>query len=364
MTWYTDRSRIVTGLQHCAMARYFRYHVRGLGVSSPGSYDQAFGLAIHKGLELLLQGGDPVSVSVRARTEFVKWYPLDDETSVLVGSMIHAWDKFVKPKLLEEFDIVSIEPEMVVELEHGIKFMFRPDLIVRHKQDGKLYLIDYKTIKAFYSDTVDRYRRDIQMSVYCAFASIALGEKVEGYYVQFLVKGQRKATYNVEEKAYSGPETSDSKLAYCYHREADPPITDEDWSPVFMIKAGNRRKKIGDAYKRKLITEAGLTPPEWVEKLRQEDVYDIFPLVGPYPSPSASEANMYIRMVVGEELRWKKRLESVAKDPGQVDYIIPRSFDCYKWGRACEFLEVCFGEKDISRMPVREPHHEAEKKSA
>lgn len=364
MVWYTDRSRIVTGLQHCQMARYYKYHVRGTGVTAPPSYDQALGIAIHEGLNQLVTKVPLAAAIALARAEFSKAHLMDKETNILIGSILAAWAKVMLPKMLEDFEVVHAEEDMKVELEQDIHYMFRPDMILRRKSDGKLGVHDFKTVKAFRPDyQIDQYKKDIQMAANCIFAATVCGEPIDHYYIHLLVKGSRKPTWDDAVGDYSGPETSDSKLVYCYHQDADPPITREDWSPTFMYRdSSGKRRRLGNQYKRKLITDAGLNSEEWVEKIDDKTLYSLFPILGPYDAPDVRAVEKYTRMVVGEEVRWQNRLKSIAANPAQLDYIVPRSFDCFKWNHPCEYMSTCFAGTDLAGMTPRVPHHVLENK--
>lgn len=64
-----------------------------------------------------------------------------------------------------EHEILAVEQEFRLEMD-GATILFRPDLVMRSKTDGQLYIVDHKTTSAFPANQRPEYDMDVQHLTY------------------------------------------------------------------------------------------------------------------------------------------------------------------------------------------------------
>jgi len=155
MTILTDRSRHLAGM-NCQRKRFIGYEVGGRGLQ-PLQTPQYFavGTAVHNIIE-----------DAWARSEGVSFTPMEEEAQqiVLDGEDLHqvvveqqalikaiglAYERVRLPKLQQEFKVVDIEPEILIDVGEGVALMTRPDLILQRHHDGAFIVNELKTTSGF-----------------------------------------------------------------------------------------------------------------------------------------------------------------------------------------------------------------------
>lgn len=257
----TDRSRIITH-QRCARARWLEYHEAGTGITSARKpLPLAVGGAVHAGLAILLreaQSGLPTlpdasqrldeaavkgaladfaqfalaldAEQAEARLDAAVYSPeqlaamrsdfdryLYAEQSALVEALVRAYARRRLRPLVEEFEVLEVEREgewtLADESDYTqrepddrveIRFMSRPDALLRERSSGQLLLLSFKTAASW--DV--RKARDIEHD----FQGLSEGVEVERRLVEWhrmLHNGSCETLSDVEAANEIGVESSD-----------------------------------------------------------------------------------------------------------------------------------------------------------
>jgi hypothetical protein len=182
---FTDRSRIVS-FQTCPRMRFLNYHSQNTGiVPSKLILALSTGTAIHAGVEYLFRYKDvekAVTQAIKEYSEEVmsKEIEIDEnnnqlyvynEQKALIEALIRIYWEIQYPKIVSEYEVVSIEEEInyplvkesfnstqviavgldkvdsepVVTPIEGITLMARPDLVLRDRSTGKLVVYSLKS---------------------------------------------------------------------------------------------------------------------------------------------------------------------------------------------------------------------------
>jgi hypothetical protein len=311
----------------------------------------------------------------------------------LIEGITWAWIHEGLPALLAEFEIVLVEHEAAKAMgcdcpaegdarweRHTITcdavfYMVRPDIILRRRSDGQLGNHDFKTEKQTSDYTVRRYVDSVQMASGSRVIEELLGEPVTHYYVHFLVKGERRASYVADLKDYSGPKRQQSHFCYVDYEPANPPLT------LATFGSGGRWYLKSPVWELELGSEK---PPGWtrmeyvVEMLGKQVRQDALLRIGPYPRQNFL-INGYFASVEPDERRWNERIWAVyeKRSAGMpltqaLDEEIVQSWDCVRFGKEhmCPYYKICHQEDGITAENVdgpggifepRIPHHEPER---
>ena len=261
--WWVDRSRYKLGLT-CQRKRELSYHWQGQGVDSAyRSEDLALGSAVHAGLEQMLAwkdggdeeqfalGGKPLyeSCANLARQTmlesaaagmayqddegFAQTLPevaqmLAEEQAALVYALVWTFGKRHLASLLERYEVVAVEPEICwlvgwvgdspikIKEEHedfevpfvdstAIVMMSRPDAVLRSREDGRLWVVSWKTTKMFSGESVEKLECDLQGLTEAMAVQSAYQEPVGGTFYTYLVKGSKTFSKDDGVKRYGTP---------------------------------------------------------------------------------------------------------------------------------------------------------------
>lgn len=202
----TRRSAIVQ-FQRCPRSRWWLYEYQGVGLEPiRQSIPLATGTAVHMGFALLLKGESiqtAVSTTLSEYDKVCESRGLDvsdleaysfvyREQRALIEALIRLSALRVVPKLLETYEILEVERHGEVLLTAAVDFGYRPDALMRHREDGDLYILSLKTVGQYTKLTEESFRVDMQgISEVWAREQDGLGEKVRGVQMVYLVKGKK-----------------------------------------------------------------------------------------------------------------------------------------------------------------------------
>lgn len=412
--WLTDRSRIQRGRIHCQRARYLEYHSGpcGCGIRRKAeSLPLATGGQIHdllaaiiqqrpdqeklralvlearadyvsrvtrRGLLELLDEGDPEQAMQRAELQRVV-----SEQGALIEAIGLAAGWYWIPKLLDEFDPVLVEQEIVLDLGRGIHLMLRPDLIARRKVGGGLVQIEFKT-HGGYADSAfwtKQWLHNVQLTLTKIGCSLHLKEDVGQAYIFGIDKGRR------EKEQATGLQKQWSPFLYAYHKPANPPFEAEDWQTRWKwVDEFGANHTLGKKYKREAtydyrfegLPEGVSLTAYWVSSMPQEEIERQRVILGPYQFLEHAQHGI-LRSLVEDELRWVEKLwaihqagevcgwqEGEESFQAELDTQVPQSWQCHQYGKDCPFLPICTREAGwedplgSGRYEVRRPHHQPE----
>ena len=192
---YFDRSRWETDI-NCRRQRYWQYEYRGLGIKLPShNWELGFGAAWHEGAKCLYLTGDIVAAVVAATTSLAP-YAEDlneqarSEANMLLEGLLRGWDRSTaKARLDAGYEIVDIERELLYTGERPFRFACRPDLILRHRESGKLAYVEFKTTSNIKAEWFRQWNRAPQLLATTLAVKEHYGESLEHAIVQPIYKG-------------------------------------------------------------------------------------------------------------------------------------------------------------------------------
>lgn len=184
----------------CPRRFYWTFCYQGTGVEPRITpIHLAVGLAVHKGMEFLMKER---SIEAALEGGVQEWaiasagHPPDlvDEGRALIKALLMAWNMVRRPAFEAEWEVISVEREGRVELAPGVTLQYRPDLVARSKEDGLLYVWNWKTRGSSRSDKdfTSEWKYDVQMWTEAQAVEKEIGEPVRGVVVEGLLKGSFK----------------------------------------------------------------------------------------------------------------------------------------------------------------------------
>jgi len=431
--WLVDRSRIQRGRIGCPRARYREYHSgpTGYGIRRRAqSLPLATGSQVHKILEALLRrsnsgpvedvraiirqavdayrsrcakrgflelAGQPTAevyagqfmdAAVRAETLRVV-----DEQSALIEAMGWALHLVWLPPILDEWEPVVVEQEMLLPLGGAsggaasggaTVLMQRHDAIMRRRSDGSLAQFEAKTVGGYIDAPFWRrqWEDSPQLMLAKIVAEAVLKEPVSFAYILALDKGKRS-----QEEA-SGLYKQWTPFLYPYYRPANPPMEEEEWRLSYKyVGEDGRNHTISKKHQRveswkfdfrdKPATEIS-NIEWWVRKMPPEYVMAQHEILGPYDFLNHSQDSI-LRALRADDARWQNGLwvlhevgeacgwnEADPRFVAALDELFPQSWNCHAYGKDCPYLPICRREPcwaaphEDERFELRRPHHQPE----
>jgi hypothetical protein len=384
--YLTDRSRIVTR-EGCERKRFLNYDfdIDGemVGVQKKSSSLPLLnGIEVHEAHARLLAGHDleEIVASMRERyRDTLALRPiltdedpkqLQVEQLALLEAMLRAFKRTWLPRILEDYDLVSIEKPMDWKLAPGLVQKLRFDVVLRRKGDGMLIILDYKTM-AYPSDSWSKkLERSRQTSLYILAAQELFQEPVEIAYLG-LIKGIY-AKDTAKASPWYGQRIQKTPYLYAYALMGSVGnVYETEWTN----KKGFQKIRTYEA------VPGGIE--EWVDWLwhnKRDKLQEMFVFNPPF-APTQREMQRVRELVVREELEYVARVRAyqamvrsangdehmLAKAQEFLDYVAApmREESCYQYGldHSCSYLDVCFNGGALERLledggfEARESHH-------
>lgn len=394
--FFTDRSRINTS-QTCPAKRWFQYHAgpegRGLVPSREGE-DLVLGRAVHAGMEVLLAGtveGESIDAVCQTAGEIAAnhfrreseaglemqdsqelWDILPEvaqtlrlEQGWLAYALVWAWGKRKLAKLLEEYEVLAIEPEInwpLGQLEDGrtAVMMSRPDAVLRRIVDGSLWTVSWKTAKRFDQTTLSKLECDTQTLTEGLAVQHWTGKPCRGTYYGYLVKGDKQADEELGAKRYA------SSLIRPYHRDAAQfggNLT--DFRAAYKWFDGTVNRTLGKGWSRVNIWD-WIEPLAWLEALERGEVQPEAgrdwlgeSIVEPMPQrfDRISATLWQVQALFGEE-QWATHPEFYSRSRHHQS--------CFNYSKTCTAFGVCWRGETVEdrllsgRWVPRTANHESE----
>lgn len=275
-------------------AKYYPSETGGLEAVSP-QLNLEIGSAVHLGIEAILKGMkyldwgsaefdqelSAVIVVAQAsydeKMESFEWEDSKAEGRAQVEAMISLFAYHQKGlrALLNLFEIIYIEPEVSVELGGELIFNSRPDLIVRSKEDGLYYTIDFKTASQFDERAKLQSGQDFQSILQPTVAGLFFDLPIVGEIRWNLIKGRKQKKF--EDGNFVGWESASYLIRpYVRLRMELELAWGEYWSCVEphengrkICNGGMRHKRVGDWQRADLWKLNGVSIREWVKEVCQ-----------------------------------------------------------------------------------------------
>jgi hypothetical protein len=227
-----DRSR-VEAREECPRLRFLGYDFDGDGLDSEeASLPLLSGIAMHAAFARLLAGQPLEAIVESVISDYVAeinargLYGLEvtktiiKEQSALLEGMLRVWAVVRMPIILDEYDVVSIEQTWDWELSPGLVQRIRMDVILRRKDDGLLFIFDFKTMK-YPSELFEKQKEhDLQTCLYVQALKERTGEPVGGVLYEGLIKG-RFAKETTQSVPWSGQKVQLSPYTMAYALKSD-----------------------------------------------------------------------------------------------------------------------------------------------
>lgn len=376
-----DRSRVVAR-EECVRLRYLSYDYAGTGLDTEaGSLPLINGIAIHAAHARLLGGMTIEEVIATFKTEYTAEVTkrglvgvecvqeVMREQLALLEGMLRMWAHIRLPMLLAEYDVVSIEKAMDWELAPGLVMRMRFDAVLRRKDDGMLFILDYKTVGYPSEVWESKFDHDMQTCLYLLALKEKSGEAVGGMLYEGLVKGQFKKE-TAKSSPFTGQKIQMSPYTLCYALK-------DDVGAIYQVEYTPRKgwKKVHSYDEMPIAT--------WVDDYLLPEVnagrLHLFIVVPPVCPPDYELARVKAQ-VVREELAYLDgvasyrdvlALEEAIGAPGSLaedtlNIVAPlRTGRCWKYGLdyKCKFIDICFNEGAdplADGYIPRKPHHDTD----
>lgn len=356
--YYTRSHRVRDEV--CPRSRYWWSVYGGRGIERDGeAFELSFGTLVHTALaglmdpaggqsldELVSNGVESLGILLAGRDELTQ-----REYQTLFEAFVRGFARVVRPRLLEQYEVVSIEREFTRDQGEGIRVGVKPDLILRRKFDGTLWYVEYKTTGNVKKEWLESWNTSVQLMAGAMLAGETLGEPVEGCIIQGLYKGYK----------YQGELRT--PLVYRWRKPGLPGETDEIVAERPTRWAGWHREGLWEG-------EGGVAA--WIEQMPEEVLLGQFPQTPPiFLNKELVETWLRQSAIREGEIDAVQRGFDAGQEmaPETLDRTFPQYFSQCKstWGRGCDFFDCCWfphiGADPIGSGLYRERqfHHEGER---
>lgn len=382
VVYLIDRSRVETR-EACPRKRFLNYDYAGTGLEPE---EQALpllsGIAMHTAFARLLAGQDLEQVLTDILRDYRKEIEerglqnLDvtediiQQQSALLEGMLRLWARVRMPAILRDYEVISIEQAWRWELAPGLFQSFRFDVLLRRRDDGVIFIMDFKTVKYPSEVWFEKFEHNLQTCLYLQAVKERMAQLtgnaddiLGGILYEGLVKGAFKKD-TAQKSPWYGQRLQQSPYTLAYKLDGDQGVC--VYQSDYTSKKGYRKVK----------TFEEMPMKNWVDHLfynEQATVNELF-IVVPDICPPAYELERVKAQVIREELQYHKQLDTYREmDPtgrfadDYLDLFAPlRTNQCYQYGadHKCPFLTVCFNRgatplEDGGFIP-RKPHHDTD----
>lgn len=384
MPWFADQSRYMAGFS-CPWQRLIRYHLNWIPYTT--APELVVGSWIHSLLEKVMR----LAQQGKSQSEIKQWlidaqqsdpaaqhdgeFPDKARDATLFGpsntptplgeaegyGLAHAWVRCNLPWLLENYEILGVEEEYTLDLGNDMYWMARPDVVLRSRLTGLPCILDFKTTRSKADRIGDIHLQSLQSIMNSHAVSAKYGQpcgEVQIHVIQL------------------GTEQWPTLVTHAYYRAGQPPYVPEDWQPKPRRKDGTW---LGKLY-RKVVVHEHRPTHEWIWSVDAAVLPDVVPISRTEYDPKVLglKITQAICSVILNEQEWRAKVEALG-DLGNIKAIdaptyqaltsqFPRTFSCVQYGRACEYMSLCF-DPDMQSAPVasvpvgftrRQPHHPQE----
>lgn len=340
-----SRSAVVTR-KLCPTKRWWGYHashpdhppetqVGGISpVTDRSGFAKSRGIWLHHALEKAIRGEDWID-PVMADIATAGLSPeLTTQWQTLVRRATHGWMAVRGAILLADYTPISAEAEWEWSLSPFISQSMRMDQIWRRTSDGRLLIVDFKTLSRPDANWIERLRHSDQTHTYLQALTERTQEQLLGLQYEGILLG------SPDEK--TGLQRSPFVSGYRSVRGLSPTYT-----------PGSRSEALPDT----------MTDDEWRDWVTPTVLANLYCTTGPLHPPS-NQLLQTKAATAHAELQWADIVAQVEADPTKREALIERNADaCLKfgWGYACPYMELCWSGFDLDdTFAPREDHHAKE----
>lgn len=432
MVVLTERSRILAG-QDCETKRYLGYYAgpEGRGVSIRAqSEEPMIGIWTHNGIEKQLRWRFWGELYPKVEEEFIydlareasqgfreealaRGMAIEDDEGEMRETVPEWWQRLAKdgenmveglsiafglkviPKLVERYELVSVEEEipwLLGRLRDGryIVMMSRLDGVLRDLTTGMLVSLELKTKKEWGKRDLREAELDTQGITQAEAIAQRWGrDKVGGSIYVGLIKGGK-----YPDKEWDGLRRYGNSLITPYVRRKqwnNPNPSDIAWSYQWSDDTGGGHTLSSYTWGRRGVDEIGMTMRDWIKLVAE----------GAIRQPEMTEGEDWLEKVIsisepiirpewerekwktwairneGDWVRWleldkmyreAERIEVLGRENINPLWEAHKDHTCYKFGdRGCAFIPFCLEGRSLEdkmeegKWVVRVPNHGEER---
>lgn len=346
MTHYTDRSSYEAGMFCPRLLYWTKYHpIPGAPVPGVVPADENEHLAFGKSVHAVVEGVDPYP----HLAPLLEGNGAQEWESLFYG-LATTYERFIDPVISHEFEWVSKEEELKLDLGRDIVWLTRLDGVLRRRSDGKYFVLEAKT--SGYPDLLlDQSTRNFQllMEIEALRRTLPAGTDVGGAFLLVFNKGQKRRATE-KELSEGRDHYRHSPFTYWY--------VNEDLTSFSLTKIkGHERRAVG-------------TIPNWYEKGLElwPDVFRGQVQFWPSVEFDPERTKDVMAQVTARET-WFKAAGSLKKDPEHwMQSAFQQDFSRCKdrFGSPCPAYDLCYRPR-VARDPLgsglyvpRTPNHPEE----
>lgn len=381
---YTHRTG-QSQFQRCPRSNLLNQHWQGRGIELKAkSFEMMVGVYVHEGIALLLRGEqvDNVVSAVKAMIEVAppqlmtfgcKQEQVMEEFEGLVEGVLRAWALARLPYFLSEYDVVEVEEdrcEKLVDTPQGEVWQeFKLDALLQQKDTGLYYVLSNKTTGAMDWRKQQDARNDMQGLSEIWGIEQALGIKVNGVVMEYLLTGKKEIEAGPEGNKW----TQWSPLVRGWFNPNMPEDMQFAWRYDYTDENGARRR-LGKGYNRIAARDIEGGIRAWIGSLFREEMFPRIGLTNPLASQFVSidyhreqqDIDNWLEQIKEQERRVSEGLEEMARPGADERKVMNRFFpqfhhSCSYPGK-CQFYDVCWGSAGldpfVNGFDWRVPHHE------
>jgi hypothetical protein len=194
------------------------------------------------------------------------------------------------------------------------------------------------------------------------------GKPCMSHYFIGLHKGMRREAKGEPFKRQSSP------LCYGYLRPSAGMLDPGDWKSTYEWEEGGKTRRVSKDYIKTPVWEAHFAEkPEGISNVEHlvfsqpiEFAQGQCSYLGPSQRPEYLVGKI-LAQVAAHEREWASRVRAIEAGDLSLDEAIPCSWDCYPYGRACAYQDICFESpgheaplENPEKWERRVPHHAPE----
>lgn len=267
-----------------------------------------------------------------------------EEQAALLEAFGWAYNRVRLPRLLDEYEIVSVEQEEFALLSGDVGLQARIDMVLRRRVDGKVFVYNLKTSGAIGDKRWrDQWEVDQQLMTETLAVERRLGEEVSGVIVDGFDKGQRVNVWwddlkevRAEREGAEKWQAQRSRLIYGYKCEDIP------GRPTMYDYEGTTRKGWGKF----AVWESERSVEDWVNWLPVEVVEAQFVTLPPI---QRSQAHMEakVRQMVARETSIREFRGYIEANPDVnrqhlLDNFFPQNEHSCTYPTRCPMYRLCW----------------------
>jgi hypothetical protein len=322
-----------------------------------------------------LLNGRPIDESVNDGLSVFTGFECSDDRAIylvseqkaLIEALGRAWHSSQYAQFIEMYEVLAIEREEQIELAPGLMWQSRPDLQVRRKSDGALFIINLKTTKRADQRWREQWPIDQQTlsevvavearlnaeslkrceeAAKFGVSQIVPEYKLSGVIILGLVKGE-----TLEYPKGSGQWYHNNPLIWAWKNESGKLHPRGDWTARYewTDDTGNHRLGMGWV-KREVWMHYPGGVGAWIDRLSVEDpalleecVVQLQPILR-----NDAQVESWKTAVICNEFDIRDNGEHVEMGELKIDAVFPMSTssgNCL-WPGKCEFFGICFENVD------------------